>query len=165
MKQWYVVNTKSREESEALFNLKRQDFNAYLPQYKKTRRHARRTDTVSAPLFPKYIFVELDLSLENWSCINSTAGVSQLVKFGSMPSPIPSNLINEIRAREDEEGMVSLNRHIKIQKGDEVTIIAGAFSEHTGIFESQDDQTRIIILLSLMGRAVRVCLPSSAISA
>jgi transcriptional antiterminator RfaH len=72
MKQWYVVNTKAREETKALFNLKRQGFNPYLPQYKKTRRHARRTDTVLAPLFPKYLFVKFDLDMENWSWFLST---------------------------------------------------------------------------------------------
>ena len=165
MKQWYVVNTKSREEAKAFFNLNRQGFNAYLPKYKKTRRHARRTDTVLAPLFPKYLFVEFDLDMENWSCINSTIGVSKLIKFGSMPTAVPSDLVNEIRAREDAEGMVSLNQYLKIKQGDEVIIITGAFSQHTGIFECQDDDARIVILLNLMGRDVRVRLPSSAISA
>ena len=165
MKQWYVVNTKAREETKALFNLKRQGFNAYLPQYKKTRRHARRTDTVLAPLFPKYLFVEFDLDMENWSCINSTIGVSHLIKFGAMPTPVPSKLVAEIHAREDAEGMVSLNRYLKIKHGDEVTIITGAFSDHTGIFECQNDDERIVILLNLMGRDVRVRIPSSAISA
>jgi len=165
MKRWYIASTKSREEPKALFNLKRQGFNAYLPKYKKTRRHARRTDTVLAPLFPKYLFVEFDLNMENWSCINSTIGVSRLIKFGSMPTPVPADLIHQIRAREDEEGMVSLNRYLKIKQGDEVTIITGAFNDHTGIFECQDDDARIVILLNLMGRDVRVRLPSSAISA
>ncbi len=165
MKRWYIASTKSREESKALFNLKRQGFNAYFPKYKKTRRHSRRTDTVLAPLFPKYLFVEFDLNMENWSCINSTIGVSRLIKFGSMPTPVPTDLIHQIRAREDEEGMVSLNRYLKIKQGDEVTIITGAFNDHTGIFECQDDDARIVILLNLMGRDVRVRLPSSAISA
>jgi transcriptional antiterminator RfaH len=165
MKQWYVVTTKAREETKALFNLKRQGFNTYLPQYKKLRRHARRTDTVLAPLFPKYLFVEFDLDMHNWSCINSTIGVSKLIKFGSMPTAVPSGLVSEIRTREDAEGMVSLNRYLKIKQGDEVTILTGAFSDHSGIFESQGDDERIVILLNLMGRNVRVRLSSSAISA
>jgi transcriptional antiterminator RfaH len=165
MKRWYVVNTKSREETKALFNLKRQGFNAYLPQYRKTRRHARRTDTVLAPLFPKYLFVEFDLDMEKWSCINSTLGVNSLIKFGALPSAVPTDLIDDIKAREDDTGMVSLNRQLKIKHGDRVTVITGAFSDHTGIFECQNDDERIIILLNLLGRDVRVRLPSSAISA
>jgi transcriptional antiterminator RfaH len=164
MKQWYVVNTKAREEPKASFNLKRQGFNAYLPQYKKTRRHARRIDTVLAPLFPKYLFVEFDLDLERWSSINSTAGVKKLIMFGSLPATLPSELVEEIRTREDVEGVVSLNQYLKIKQGDQVTINSGAFSEHSGIFECQDDDKRIIILLKLMGRDVRVRLASSAIS-
>jgi transcriptional antiterminator RfaH len=164
MKQWYVVNTKAREEPKASFNLKRQGFNSYLPQYKKTRRHARRIDTVLAPLFPKYLFIEFDLDLERWSSINSTAGVKKLIMFGSLPATLPSELVEEIRTREDVEGVVSLNQYLKIKQGDQVTINSGAFSEHRGIFECQDDDKRIIILLKLMGRDVRVRLASSAIS-
>jgi transcriptional antiterminator RfaH len=164
MKQWYVVNTKAREEPKASFNLKRQGFNSYLPQYKKTRRHARRIDTVLAPLFPKYLFIEFDLDLERWSSINSTAGVKKLIMFGSLPATLPSELVEEIRTREDVEGVVSLNQYLKIKQGDQVTINSGAFREHSGIFECQDDDKRIIILLKLMGRDVRVRLASSAIS-
>ena len=116
MKKWYVVTTKAREETKALFNLRRQGFNAYLPQHKKTRRHARRTDIVLAPLFPKYLFVEFDLDMENWSCINSTLGVSKLIKFGTTPTPLPTELIDEIQAREDSKGMVTLNRDLDIKQ-------------------------------------------------
>jgi transcriptional antiterminator RfaH len=165
MKQWYVVTSKAHEETKALFNLKRQGFNAYLPQYKKTRRHARRTDTVLAPLFPNYLFIEFDLDMDNWACINSTIGVSQILKFGGKPAPIPAGLVLELQSREDSDGMVTLSRHLNIKQGAEVLIVNGAFSQHKGIFECQDDDARIVILLTLMGRDVRVRLPSSAITA
>ena len=138
MNQWYVVNTKAREEAKALLNLKRQSFNAYLPQYQKTRRHARRTDSVLAPLFPNYLFVEFDMDITNWSAINSTIGVSSLIKFGVLPTPIPTELIYEIQSREDPQGIVSLNRNLKLKEGDEVNIVAGAFSAHRGIFDFGD---------------------------
>jgi transcriptional antiterminator RfaH len=164
MKQWFVVNTKTHEETKAMTNLNQQGFNTYLPRYKKSRRHARRTDTVMVPLFPKYLFVEFDLGMENWSRINSTFGVSKLIKFGSTPTPLPQKLIDDIRAREDADGIVSINRSLNIKKGDEITITNGAFSDYTGIFECQDDDSRIFILLNLMGRDVRVRIPSSAVT-
>ncbi len=43
MKQWYVVHTHPRGERLAAVNLRRQGLDAYLPQYLKRRRHARRT--------------------------------------------------------------------------------------------------------------------------
>ncbi len=165
MRQWFVVNTKTHEEKKAMTNLNQQGFNTYLPRYKKFRRHARRTDIIMAPLFPKYLFVEFDLDMENWSSINSTYGVSKLIKFGSTPTPIPQKLINGIRAREDAEGMVSINRFLNIKKGEEITVKSGVFNDYRGIFECQNDDARVIILLNLMGRFVRVRIPSSAISA
>ena len=165
MRKWYVVTTKSREEPKALINLKQQGFNTYLPQYKKIRRHARRVDTLLAPLFPKYLFVEFDLDVNNWSVINSTIGVSALIKFGSLPTPISTELVHDIRDRENSEGIISLNKHLKIKSGDKIQVIAGAFSNHSGIFECQNDDERIVILLNLMGRSVRVRLSSASISA
>jgi transcriptional antiterminator RfaH len=88
-----------------------------------------------------------------------------VVKFGKTPTPLPTELIKEIRAREDSEGMVTLNRDLEIKQGDKVTVINGAFNEHVGIFECQNEDARIVILLNLLGRDVRVRLPSSAISA
>ena len=165
MNRWYVVNTKSREESKAFFNLSRQGFNAYLPKYKKTSRHARKTNVVLAPLFPKYLFVEFDMDMKNWSCINSTLGVKELIKFGPVPTPVPLGLIDDIRAKEDKQGAVLLNRRLEFKKGDQITIVSGALSNHIGIFESQNDEARVIILMNLLGRGVRVQLPSSSISA
>ena len=133
MKQWYVVNTKGHEETKALLHLKRQSFNAYLPQYKKIRRHARRTYKILAPLFPNYLFVEFDLDLENWSTINSTIGVSALIKFGSRPTPIPAELVHEIRTHEDPENMRFLNQNLNIKSGDGVSVISGAFNNYSRI--------------------------------
>ena len=48
--------------------------------------------------------------------------------------------------------MSSLNRYLKVKQGDEVTIITGAFSDHRGIFECQDDDARIVILLEFNGK-------------
>ncbi|MCH7693162.1 MAG: transcriptional activator RfaH, partial [Proteobacteria bacterium] len=42
MKRWYVVHTHTRGEPLAVVNLRRQGLDAYLPQYSKRRRHARR---------------------------------------------------------------------------------------------------------------------------
>ena len=38
------------------------DLTTYLPRYLKRRRHARRVDIVAAPLFPRYLFVAIDMT-------------------------------------------------------------------------------------------------------
>ena len=54
---WYVAQTHRHAEAKATAHLGRQGFLVYLPRYRKQRRHARRIDTVTVPLFPSYLFV------------------------------------------------------------------------------------------------------------
>ena len=60
-------------------HLGRQSFDYFLPRYRKTRRQARKFDTVLAPLFPGYIFVRFDKEQTNWRSINGTFGVRRLI--------------------------------------------------------------------------------------
>ena len=76
---WYVAHTQPHAENKAAVHLGRQGFVTYLPRYLKRRRHARRVDVVSAPLFPRYLFVQIDTAVQRWRSIYSTFGVSQLV--------------------------------------------------------------------------------------
>src|SRR5882724_10664674 len=106
--QWYVVHTRAQGEDRADFNLRRQGFATYLPRYLRARRHARRTETVARPLFPRYLFVALDVARDRWLTVQSTFGVSSLVIVGNDPVPLPAGVVDEIRAREGEQGFVRL---------------------------------------------------------
>ena len=61
---WYVVQTHPHAEQKASLNLARQGYGVYLPRYLKRRRHARRVETVAAPLFPRYMFVAVDRAVQ-----------------------------------------------------------------------------------------------------
>jgi transcriptional antiterminator RfaH len=87
---WHVVQTHSRAEEKAVVHLMRQGYDVYLPRYLKRRRHARRSETVAAPLFPRYLFVSFDRQVQRWRSIQSTIGVSQLVCNGETPASLPS---------------------------------------------------------------------------
>ena len=86
---WYVVQTQPHAESKAMGHLIRQGFAAYLPRCLERRRHARKIETVAAPLFPRYLFVTVDIKTQRWRCIHSTFGVSRLVCNGDDPAPVP----------------------------------------------------------------------------
>src|ERR1700741_4962506 len=105
---WYVVHTHPHDESRADTHLRRQGFRTYLPRYLRRRRHARKTEAVARPLFPRYLFVALDLSRDRWRAIHSTLGVVHLVVIGDAPVPVPDSVINEIRSRECSNGLVAL---------------------------------------------------------
>ena len=165
MASWFVVHTQPNGEQKAVFHLLRQGFQPYLPRYLKRRRHARRVEWVQRPLFPRYLFVRLDLECARWRAINSTVGVSHLICDGPRPAALADRIVDEIRTREDDSGLIALNAPERFRPGQAVRIDVGAFDDHVGLFEAASDNDRVTVLLSLLGRHVRVNLPLDGISA
>lgn len=164
MKRWYVVQTQLRAEDRASLHLRNQGINVFLPKHKKQRRHARRVEKVLRPLFPGYLFVELDKTRQRWRSINGTVGVLKLVCAGDSPLPVPYGIIEEIKARTNDSG-VTYNHSSWFQEGQRVHIQSGAFSDCEGLFEELLDENRVIILLNLLGREVRTALPIETLAA
>lgn len=154
MSAWYVVRTQTLAENKAAMHLNNQGFVTYVPRYRKERRHARKVDTVLRPLFPGYLFVCIETDTQLWRSINGTVGVISIVQLGEAIIPISNDIIEAIREREDDTGIVSLATR-GLKKGDDVMINSGPFVDHIGLLEETDDKMRAILLIELMGRKVR----------
>lgn len=161
---WYVAHTHPRGERLALANLERQGFAAFLPEYLKRRRHARRMDWVRAPLFPRYLFVAMDIARARWRAIASTVGVSHLVCHGDRPAAVPDGVVEDIRARMDARGLVPVEPRIPFRRGDVVQVTSGALADQIGFFHCASDEERVVLLLDLLGRQVKVTLPLAAVA-
>jgi len=165
MERWYVVHTRAGAERLAQGHLERQGFETYLPCYLKTRRHARRTSQTPAALFPRYLFVRFDAGNAPWRSINGTHGVSHLVCMGNRPSAVPRGVVPEIRARESEDGFVDVTEPLGFETGDVVQVTNGPLAQQTGIFQGRDDNQRVVVLLSMLGREMKVALDRQAVAA
>lgn len=161
---WYIVRTHARAEAKAVLNLERQGFSTYMPRYLKRRRHARRVEIVPAPLFPRYLFVAIDIASQRWRSIQSTFGVAQLVCNGDDPSAVSAAIVQELRQREDDRGFVQLARR-GFARGEKVRVVEGVFSACLGLFEGMTDNERVTVLLDLLGRKVRVIMDRDAVAA
>ena len=162
---WYVVQTHVHAETKAVMHLGRQGYATYLPRYLKRRRHARRIETVAAPLFPRYLFVAIDRAAQRWRSIQSTIGVTHLVCNGDEPATVPHGVIEGLRGREDEGGLIRLDTRPRFAPGDKVRVVDGVFDACVGLFEGMADRERVAILLDLLGRKVRVVLDGESIAA
>lgn len=162
---WYVVQTQVNGEGKAAENLRRQGYQTYLPRYLKRRRHARKVDLVAKPLFPRYVFVAVDIATQRWRSIQSTSGVSRLVTNGDMPAAIPKGVMRALKAREDAKGFVKLDTAPVFLPGDEVRVLAGAFVGNAGLFNGTADHDRVSILLEMLGRQVRVVIEADLVAA
>jgi transcriptional antiterminator RfaH len=162
---WYVVQTQVNGEAKAAQNLLRQGFDIYLPRYLKRRRHARKVDFAARPLFPRYMFVAIDMATQRWRSIQSTFGVSRLVTNGDDPAIVPEGVIHALKAREDDKGFVRLDSKPAFAPGDKVRVLAGAFTDNAGLFSGLADHDRVSILLDMLGRKVRVLLDADMVAA
>jgi transcriptional antiterminator RfaH len=161
---WYVVQTHVNAEAKAARNLLRQGFEIYLPRYLKRRSHARKIEKVPVPLFPRYMFVWIDIATQRWRSVQSTFGVSHLVLNGSDPAPLAQQVIGCLRAREDANGYVQLEQRPKFALGAKVRVLAGVFADNLALFDGMADRDRVAVLLDLLGRKVRVTLDADMVA-
>ena len=164
MNAWYVVNTQPHQEAQAELNLRRQGFEVWLPRFRRARRHARRIDSVLAPLFPGYLFVRLDLSVQPWRVINGTFGVIRLLCNGDTPLAVPNRLVEEIKRRRDESGTVALPPR-GFAVGEAVRVALGPFADLEGLFLEMSGRDRVVLLFNLLGRKVRARVPLAGLAA
>ena len=161
---WFVVQSQPNAEFKAVAHLNRQGFSTYLPRYMKRRRHARRIAHVPAALFPRYLFVGIDMGAQRWRSIFSTVGVSRLVCNGDVPAAVPNRVIENLRARE-QDGLVKLDLRPSFRVGDKIRLLDGAFADCLGLYEGLKDGDRVALLLDLLGRRVRVTVGQDSVAA
>jgi transcriptional antiterminator RfaH len=160
---WYVVHSQPHAEARAVQHLRNQGFEVYFPRYRRRRRHARRVETVLAPLFPRYIFVSMDIEACQWRSINSTIGVHYLICDGEIPVPVPHGVIEDIRCREGDDGVVMV-APTALRRGQMVRIVDGPFADLGGLFEEMVDEERVMLLLDILGRKVQVRIPIESVA-
>lgn len=160
---WFVVQTHPRAEEKARLHLNNQNIATYLPCYRRPVRHARRLEMALRPLFPGYLFVQLDPEECRWRSINGTIGVRQILTDGDAPLRVNDRIISEIKAREDESGAIKLRPSFK--RGQAVRLVQGPFTDVDVLFDEIRDQDRVVILVSLLGRKVRIQVPSEVVAA
>ena len=110
---WLVVATKANNENKAFENLKRQKFNVFFPRIKKESYKKDIKNEKIKPLFPGYIFVELQ-NFSGWSKINNTYGVLKIVKFGDSPALLTENTYKNIKNKCDENDIFFKNLLLKL---------------------------------------------------
>lgn len=159
---WYVAETEPRKETVAIQHLERQSFRCFCPRLQRVRRHARRIETVLAPLFPGYVFVSFDADQVGWRAINGTRGVRRLLTSERLaPLPMPDEAMASLIEKYDGR---AVGAEPDLQAGDSVLIVAGPFAEQYATIESLDDKGRVRLLFAILGGGARISLDAGSIA-
>ena len=163
---WCVAYTQPLKEIVAQQHLLDQGYEVYVPSFKKIVRHARKVEEKFVPLFPRYIFIGMDLEAARWRSVNGTRGVSHLLMSNDWnPAKVPTRIIDDLRAQEIGDGIVPVTSLVNFVKGEKVRIVEGAFTDQMAIFQSMDDKSRVQLLLTFMGREMKMTLPTYSVEA
>ena len=151
---WYAVQTQPNRENLAVEHLKRQGFSVWMPICERIIRHARKSKRVRRPLFPGYLFVNLDVETAQWRSINGTIGVNRIVSFGQRPAPVATQFIDALQNIEANEGLVAVNGD-DLLPGQDVEILSGPMAGAIAKLLSLEAGDRVTVLLNMLGHFVR----------
>jgi transcriptional antiterminator RfaH len=160
---WFCARAKPGQDRTAVTNLLNQHFEIYYPRIQVKRVRKRRVCTESLPVFPNYILIKSTLSDSAWRAINSTRGVLKLISFSEngYPSCIPEMEVERLKERE-RRGELNVYRR-EMRKGDKVRLRSGYAVDAIGTVVFTNAQ-RVELLISLLGRSVRVIAPHHAVA-
>ena len=159
---WICVMCKTRQERKAEDNLKRQEFNVYLPMAPNRARRQGEVANNFRAMFPGYLFVEADLVHQDLSVIRSTLGCIALLRHGARPAVVPGQVMASIRQAEDV-----LNRCFEVKQGyrpgKKYELMEQGFHGHTATFLALDGKNRARVLVTLLNSQHKVTIPTSSL--
>jgi transcriptional antiterminator NusG len=162
---WYVVHTYSGFENkvksvleERVRSAKREDFfSEVLVQAEKVIEMIKgKKKSSSRKFFPGYILVKMELNEETYHLVKETPKVTGFVGDRSNPAPIPDAEVEEIK-NQMSEGLLRPKHRLTFEKGDQVQVVDGPFSNFNGLVEAVNpDKGKVRVLVSIFGRSTPV---------
>ena len=160
---WFLVYTKAKEEQRAKTNLENQGFQTFLPMIAFVKMNRSKSTTVE-PMFPRYLFIKLNLEKDNWTLIKSTRGVSHIVVFGQRFAEIPDRVVAHLKSGADKNDIFkqAIKRQ-EFEKGDTLIIAQGIFKDKEATFLSKKSKERVRILLRFVNHLITTEIAASDI--
>lgn len=153
----YVARTKPCHEAIARVNLAAKGFKAYVPTVREEIRTRFARLSTLAPMFPGYIFVQLDLTDPGWRAACSAKGVvGFLGPHPERPTAVPEHAMGWVRDMEaSENAKRALGPAAAVTAGDEVSVTLRNGQTLDGVCQ-MTRKDRVEVLLMFMGAARQV---------
>jgi len=140
MKKWFVINTKPKKEFQVEKLFTEGGIKIYNPKYMHENK-------IKA-FFPGYGFIYFDFPAQ-YQLVRYTRGVKKVIGNKHSPTPIPEEVIREIKSREID-GLIELYKYGEEPEiGDEIEVMEGPLKGLRGIFKKElTAKERVLILLN-----------------
>lgn len=149
---WYAVQVKPRAEKAVAKVLRLKGYSEFLPLYSTSHAWSDRLKTVHLPLFPGYVFLQLEI--QRRLPVLKTPGVLSFVSLGSEPTPIDNAEVESIRSLVGAGLPVGPWPYLR--EGQRVEVQHGALKGLRGILLKVKSEYRLVLSIELLQRSVAV---------
>jgi transcription antitermination factor NusG len=149
---WYAIQVKRNHERLTATHLEHRNYETFLPLYKSRRRWSDRIKELDLPLFPGYLFCQMDPARR--LSVLTSPGVVRVVGVGKTPVPVADQEIASIRAI--VESKLQTNPCAYLQIGEQVRIGYGPLRGLSGILQAIENEHHLVVGVTLLKRAVSV---------
>jgi transcription termination/antitermination protein NusG len=156
---WFALRVRHRCEHCSASALLHAEFTVCSPTYVSERRWSDRIKRVELPLFPGYIFCQV-APAQRYNVL-AAPGVVQIVGIGNTPVPVqPQEMEGVLRSM--QHGLRAEPAEMP-RPEDRVLIQSGPFRGLEGVVVELKKSKRIILLMTLLQRAIAVEVEESAV--
>lgn len=165
---WYIVNVVAGQEAkicDEINNIAKEVETikeAFIPT-KKVFKHVRGKKVESAQkLFPNYVFVNMEMSGDNYGIIRNIPKVLGFLGSKLKPEEVSDAKMEKLMNRINEENNM-LEENI-YEVGDSVKVVEGPFESFMGTVESKDSEKNVLkISISIFGRPTIIDIEASRV--
>jgi len=149
---WFAVFTTSHHEKRVLQHLRERQIESFLPLYRTVRRRTNRCKVaLELPLFPNYLFVQIERSQR--ARVLAVPGILSIVGTGREPAPLPDF---EVEALRSGLQLRKIEPHPYLTVGERARIKAGALAGLEGVLLRKKNDLRVVLTLDQIMRSVAV---------
>ena len=149
---WFALYTRHQHEKSVAQLISAKEIEVFLPLYQAAHRWKDRVKELTLPLFPNYVFVFAGFN--GRGAILSTPGVSDFVRLGGVPAPIPVEEIEAVR-QVVERGLPAEPPPF-LQSGDRVRVKSGPLEGLEGILVRKKNFYRLLLSVDLLVKSISV---------
>lgn len=156
---WHVLYVKSRCEKKVHESLKEASLESFLPLVKVIRQWSDRKKTVLKPLFPSYVFVNINSSLELHKAL-TVDGACAYIRFGKEYACVTEKEISQIKLLVGDKNITDIEISAKLPKVGEIKKITyGPLNGLDCEIIKADSHNKIIVRIDSLQQNIVATLP------
>jgi len=152
---WYAIHVRSRHEFQIYEKLISAGIESFLPAMERLSKWKDRNKLIRFPLFPGYLFVNIDHSSSARMAVLKTKGVVRFLgNVPGEPEPVPEEQVLSLKKVIEAGG--TLDPYPYLHEGKRVRIIRGPLAGVEGILVEKSGLHRIVLSVDIISQSTAV---------